>query len=521
MVAAQVYKQAAAGSATQSPGIGVLILMRTKLFAVSLLLALVPCESAVAIGARTHAEIARMAVDTYLKHDVMLPGLAALFDSDDNMRALYSGCAFPDWGYGLGSGDAAEYSHWHPFMERYASLLQRRFPPPWDAEAQRQISFFFGVVSHNISDIPWHFCEEAHKSFLQAGFDVDGAGHSEIEFACDYFLYVERALEPSIALDAWFPIDLLLDVFDGSGYNVTRADLKRGTARSRAMFFGGWMAGGVQYQRQKARMPWVHAHYGDYYYGGKEHGAAITASMTRYYYARLQGWRYYQNTPEYAAHARSGGKYVPRLHISETHLSKARPDHNAGGEPFLIIGGEKEARSNGLVRVVLGDVSPDFEPGAAQLWLYCAGVDGAASGVLTAYRILRPWRAGSGVSDDVSGTEGHPAVKDEANWRQSGVEQWTAPGCEGPDTDYVATPVAAVPLPDVSDAGDWISLDVTDAVTHWLARPDENHGLLLRLECDDDNAPIARFLSSHAFKGREDGLCGGRRVAFRPVLILR
>jgi hypothetical protein len=325
-----------------------------------------------AIGERGHCEIGRMMVEEYLRHDNMLPGLAALFENDDNVRALYSGCAFSDWGFGIGYHDAAEYSHWHPFMERYVALLQKRFPPPWDAEAQRHICFFFGVVVHNISDIPWHFNEDKHKSFLQAGLDADGAGHWDIEFGCDIFLHAERPLEPSVRTAAWFPLDFLMEVFNGSGQQVTMNGLTLGSLRSRAMFWGGHVVGNMKRDAQKARMPWVYDHYFDYYYGGLEHGAAVTAEAVRYYYARLTGRHFFQNMPSYAPYVQHENGYVSRLQISEAHLMADRPYHNAGGEPFLEIGGIGDAQRVGLIRVDLEEVSPDFTLNTAQLRLYCA-----------------------------------------------------------------------------------------------------------------------------------------------------
>lgn len=467
-----------------------------------------------AIGERGHAEIGRMMVEDYLQHDTMLPGLAALFENDDNMRALYSGCAFPDWGFGIGYHDAAEYSHWHPFMERYVALLQERFPLPWDAEAQRQVCFFFGVVVHNISDIPWHFNEDKHKSLLQAGLDADGAGHWEIEFACDIFLHAERTLEPSVQTQAWFPLDFLLNVFDGSGQQVTREGLEQGTFRSRAMFFGGGVVGMLQRNAQKAKMPWVYDHYFDYYYGGLDHGAAVTAEVIRYYYARLTGNRYFQNTPAYAPYVQHGEGYVPRLQISDTHLMAEQPEHNAGGEPFLEIGGTGNKQRVGLIQVNLDEVAPETVLDTAQLNLYCVGsrkdVPGTAV-ILKAYCMLEPWLAGVGVTDDVGGTDGRPAVDGEACWKSTG----TTPG-----KDYVVESVTSTKLPSAPGYGTWISLDVSKAVKYWLAHPEENHGLLLRLESEADDAPVAQFYSSEAFKGCPDGLCGGKRVAFRPAFVL-
>ena len=57
---------------------------------------------------------------------------------------------------------------------------------------------------------------------------------------------------------------------------------------------------------------------------------------------------------------------------------------------------------------------------------------------------------------------------------------WLSPGAEvdadeGP-ADRSTTPVGAA---EATEAARWVSLDVREAVTYWLAHPDENHGLLI------------------------------------------
>ena len=63
-------------------------------------------------------------------------------------------------------------------------------------------------------------------------------------------------------------------------------------------------------------------------------------------------------------------------------------------------------------------------------------------------------------------------------------------------------------------------LTLPNAVEHWLAAPAENYGLMLRMESEQQEIPVAQFYSSEAFKGCHDGLCGGKRVAFRPAFVL-
>lgn len=470
-----------------------------------------------AIGARTHAEIGRMAIDQYLRSDPLVPDLAVLFQGEDTIRAFYSGCVFPDWGYGGLNPDAAEDSHWHPFLSAYADLLQRRFPPPWDAAARRHIAFFLGVVSHAVTDIPWHFSDERDKSFLQAGLEADGAGHVDIEVGCDVILYAERSLKPSMNIGAWFPLDFLLEVFEAHGRPVTREQLEKGTACAQAMFFGGWMAGALQGRAHADRMPWVYRHLEDYYYGGLNHGAAITAVMTRHYVARLSGNTFLQHMPLYAPYVRGDGNWAPVLAIQDTHLQEHVPMHNAGAEPLLKLSTGEAGETRTLVRIDLTTHRPGGLLKRARLLLCLAGMEGMP-GRVHAHRMRRAWSPGTKCSDGVDGSKGLPADAGDATWFQAGTEPWSAPGT-APGTDYEAEEAGNAALHPETSTGSWVMLDITDAAQGWMENPESNHGLLLRL--DAGAAPSALlFYSSEAFRGGTDGFCGGTRVAFRPALYM-
>lgn len=469
---------------------------RRVVFAVSALFT-VCCSFAHAIGERAHAEIGRMAVEEHLTREALVPGMAGLFEDEDNLRALYSGCAFPDWGYGGINPDAAEFTHWNHYMEAYVALLQRRFPPPWDAEARRQICFFLGVLCHNIADIPWHFDEEGHKSFLSAGYEADGAGHVDIEFACDYFLYAERALEPSVNLEAWFPIDLLTAVFAEAGRTVNREQLVQGTFRSRVMFFGGPLVAAFQRNGRKAKMPWVYDHYDDYYYGGLEHDAAATAVMARYMVARLGGDYFYQNTPLYSSYVRRNGDYVPRLQIEDATVSAGELAGSRSDSPFLEIGGEGVSRRYAFLRVDLGDIPRDTELDRARLYLHLADAPAPGSAItLEACEVVTPCAAA------LRSKEAAPVRA-----------PISGDACMAP-------PVAVAALTTQRSGEGWIELDITDAASRWVADPTANNGLLLRVGDSGAAAQGIRFHSSEALQREEAAGLGGREVAWRPAFLL-
>lgn len=457
--------------------------------------------------------------------DEMLPGFEDFFKHDDNRRAFFSGCAFPDWGYAGIDQDAAEDAHWRPFHLAYLEVLRRRFPPPWDAEAQRQVAFFLGVISHSLTDIPWHFSSSTDKSFLEMGRIHDNASHGDVEKGCDIILYAEQSLSPSMHMDTWWPLEVLIEVYERHGRPVTREQLAAGTARAQSMFLGGWVVGALQARRWKERMPWVYAHLNDYYYGGMEHGAAITTMANRHYYARLQGWHYYQNTPAYAEYVRRNDDYVPHTAVAETHLMAARPGHNAGGEPFLEIGnnGAGDLR-RGLIRFDLSDIAPGTDVERAVLWLYFSGRRGSAQEqdkTLEAFVVKRPWHAGTQLSDAIHGVDGAPADEAEATWNSAGGAPWGREGCDDPEKDRENIPLASLTIMANDNHDQWKFWDVTAAAREWVAAPHQNFGLLLRERDEDKGEPgIFQFYSSEAFKAGEDGDCGGTRIMYRPTLII-
>lgn len=468
---------------------------RRVVFTVSALFT-VCCPFAHAIGERAHAEIGRMAVEEHLTGEALVPGIARLFEDADNLRALYSGCALPDWGFGGINPDAAECSHWNRFMEAYVALLQRRFPPPWDAEARRQICFFLGVLCHNIADIPWHFDEDGHKSFLTAGYEADGAGHVDIEFACDYFLYAERALEPSVNLEAWFPIDLLTEVFAEAGRPVGREQLVQGTFRSRVMFFGGPPVAAFQRNGRKAKMPWVYDHYDDFYYGGMEHGVATTAVMARYMVARLGGDYFYQNTPLYSSYVRRNDDYMPRLQIEDATVAAGEGSIPERDAPFLEIGGEGASHRYAFVRVDLGDIPLHAALESALLYLHLADAPAPGSSItLEACEALTPCAA-------------------VLRSRETVPVQAPIPG------EACMSPPVAVTVLTIQRSGDgWIEFDITDAASRRVADPTANNGPLLRVANAGAATPDVRFHSSEACQREDAPGFGGREVAWRPAFL--
>jgi hypothetical protein len=493
--------------------------------AVGLLFAAPPAP---AIGIRTHAEMAERGMDDFLltQPDGMLPGLHAFFRDPDNRRAVFSGAAWTDWGYGGVNPDAGEDGHWFPFLQAYADLLRERHTAPFTPEAQREIAFFLGTLSHSVTDLPWHFGNGTHPSFIQAATAGDGSGHSECDFGSDVFTHTSQAIEPEMTLDNfYFPVDTIHAAYQRFGHPVARAQVVLGSTRQRTVWLTGKHMAGVILARHRAMSPWVEANMEHYYYGGVRHNAAANAHWFRRFYAWFHGGACLQNSPEYVPMNWLGPRhapgYVPYAGVRDVTLRARDAGHNAGAEPWLQIAGDgPEDRVRTLLRFDLAGQGLT-RAGRATLWLYWAARDGApADKEVACVAAEAPWEPGTQQSDPVGGWRGQVA--------QAGALTWASalPGIHAPQ----AAGEREAPVPGVLDTvsigadaapGRWIAWDVTAAAERWLADPASNHGLVLFETGASAARPGAlRCFASEAWKNQADGLGGGDRVNYRPLLVI-
>lgn len=126
-------------------------------------------------GMVTHLEISQRAQTRYAL-DVRAPQRELAVKHPD---AFQAGTVFPDWGFVSGvdgkqiHAEAAEFTHWTPFMKAATAYLRAR-PRPWDVASEKLAAFLMGVLSHATADVYWHSqaCA-APRGFLQAMADDD------------------------------------------------------------------------------------------------------------------------------------------------------------------------------------------------------------------------------------------------------------------------------------------------------------------------------------------------------------
>ena len=106
-------------------------------------------------GMTTHTEISYRALNL-LDDSLSKMGINYKKIISDNLSYFQAGSPFPDWGYACGYSDAAENAHWPPFIHTYITYILEKYA---DDEVRRNqmIAFLFGIESHGISDIVWHW----------------------------------------------------------------------------------------------------------------------------------------------------------------------------------------------------------------------------------------------------------------------------------------------------------------------------------------------------------------------------
>lgn len=89
------------------------------------------------------------------------------------------------------------------------------------------------------------------------------------------------------------------------------------------------------------------------------------------------------------------------------------------------------------------------------------------------------------------------------------------------EAEAAVPPLSTVTLPASQAPGYWVGFDVTTAARQWVADPASNQGVALRETDASAQRPGAlEAYASEAWKNRADGLGGGDRINYRPMLVV-
>ena len=145
----------------------------------------------------------------------------------------------------------------------------------------------------------------------------------------------------------------------------------------------------------------------------------------------------------------------------DTYLSEWDPSNSYGGSDRIKV--RSPNIFNGLLRFDLSSLPPQVLGAGvrdATLSVHVLSDGNGNSSFIRAYRLNRPW------------------VEGRATWLQADSGQpWSQPGANGVPADREGTPVDGRLF---QGSGQRLGLDLTDAVSGWLANPSSNRGLQLR-----------------------------------------
>jgi len=470
---------------------------------------LLACSASLfAAGQRTHVEMGKRALDAHCADvETMLPGFREVFADEEAISAYYAGCMFPDWGFAGINGQAAEDAHWRKFQEAYFNYLIEKCPRPWDADERRRVAFFLGIVCHGMTDLPWHFSKEGHPSLLAMSWGADRAGHSETEASYDIFLYRDGIPPKSLIPRLKWPMEDIREVYRRFGTIVPQEQLDRSLQRTHAMFNGGPLAASVSASSLESKFPWVKQHTEGYYFGGVEHGGALTASWLKYYYASFLGVHFLQSLPTAVTENDDHRVYQG---CTDASLLSAEPNNNTGGEPYLDLCGDGTAdKRSSVIRFELPEETTKSGVAKGELWLFHTGWMGEApKGPKTLVLRAAPsdWREGVGMTNDINGWKGQPHSDGSVTWKS--ISSSRDP----------SKPIDRVTVDPAQGVGRWLKWDVTPLVQEWAKDKSANKGVTIAEESEGPG--IVRVYSSEAFRTSADGMGGGNRIAYRPILIL-
>ncbi len=457
------------------------------------------------IGVRAHIELGLEAIQKYiLDWEKQYPALAELFKDKEVYPSFYAGCAFPDWGYGEINPDSAEASHWNPFVSAYVETLRKKIPTLAPDQARKELAFFLGVIVHNISDIPWHFDEPEHRSFLTSAREEGGSSHGEAEFSTDVFLFTEKEVNPPIPLQLFWPEETILTCFQKINMQVTLEQLRAGCTREQGYLASGPLVAMTQFTIMKQKHNWVYQHYRDYYYGGLGHNASAVSAFMKYYFAKIVGDYFIQNSLEYSPYVRRNNDFIPICNIYDTTIIEAKPENNTGREPYLTLGKEQNKERKILIRFDMPKGWKKEDLKEAFVWLYLSEIRriGSEPIRIKVQQINSNWEEGEGLSDEFNGTDG--VFSETTNWNSS--------------INVIDNPLNIREIPFRTG---WIHINISDFVLQWLDNPLSNYGLSLSLYKPNDNDVNLKFYSSDAFREDNSPYSGGKRVAYRPMVIIQ
>ncbi|MBN2541824.1 DNRLRE domain-containing protein [bacterium] len=448
----------------------------------SLLILLVTVTSILAWAPRTHMEIIQL-TRQYLDEGIF-PDLYTFVDT--YRGEIYSGSTFPDWALVVINDTISWHAHSMRFGNIYIEHLAEKYPDMTTNQAKRELAFCLGVLSHIYSDRIWHGGTGEHTA-LDEGMTQDATTEEIIEGSLDIIV----AYEKSISSFSWYwPIETIIEVYELYGdSNVTEDMLTLGTTGLQATYSTVMATGYLSYIAAKALIPWTYDNHWDYYPGGIENCAALTALQMQRAWAIDVNMDYVYQRSHYNCGYQD---------TKDTHLLSYHPLNNAGGEDCLIASND-EGTGHGAILLQWEIDNFDttlVEIDSAKIFLYYFGNTWGVYGdkPLSTYKVNRYWNEGDfedGNSTTYLGAT--QSVGDNlACWTHSkyDINPWAIAGVDGVPLDRDIDYTDIQTFNDYTPEQEWYSWDVTSIVRAWNLPSLVNKGIILKEELNTGDGYI-------------------------------
>ena len=226
--------------------------------------------------------------------------------------AYQAGSAFPDWGYSAGYPDESEEAHWPPFLEAFGAYVHETYPRPWNEETKRLVSFYLGIVSHDVADIDWHGLAGVREGLIDvmSRQEFNGnwqAAHGVADTGGDIVQGYERDMN-WLASSWYVPLEDAAAVYQRMGYAGVTAEVL--LPRTFLLFLGAQankLGGFLLFPDYASASPFLVEQLQDYFVGGID-GMAVRTNLW---------WETYIDLLENGPGA--SGRGVARSHSTHEH----------------------------------------------------------------------------------------------------------------------------------------------------------------------------------------------------------
>jgi glycosylphosphatidylinositol phospholipase D len=284
-------------------------------------------------GMNTHSEVAFRAY-TMLQNQEIKDIIT------NNPSFFQAGSPFPDWGYMCSPYQiVSEDTHWPPFTRLYTKYVREHYKKE-DKRYEELVAFLFGIQSHNIADIIWHWgksvknTDDTDQGFLHAmGHGASYCGddwgncHGFGDNGGDMFLSYRGNLRRMSTF--WsIPVDDLYTMYSSLGYHIPDGIIEECTTVFYLATHVEWVVAWYMLRENEIYAPFLTEELDLFFHGGLDDMAINTIWKWENLLELLEGKEVDFTGQKYDYQEKSKNLHKKKKEIFEKIISKIFPDKN-------------------------------------------------------------------------------------------------------------------------------------------------------------------------------------------------